>query len=231
LTTAIGQKADGHFYLVRARAREAAGDPKGAAADRAEGLAREPVDDAGWVARAETRVGTDPAAALADLDQALAMNPRSLTALTNKAHVLADRLGKPADAVAVLDAAVALYPEYGLARAERGVLRARLGDRDGALRDARAAVGAENSPAIRFQAACTFALTSRTYPGDRAEAINHLKAALDRGYGYDSLRTDHDLDPLRADPAFRQLLTAAVMIRPPTPDDRRGADTGSRTQP
>ena len=56
------------------------------------------------------RLGSDPAAALEDFDQALALQPPSLSALQNKAHVLAEHLGRNRDALAVLDRLVERCP-------------------------------------------------------------------------------------------------------------------------
>lgn len=168
--------------------------------DRAEGLRRDAADDSGWIARAVARVDAEPAAALADLDRALAANPRSLPALEGKAHVLSERFGRPAEAFAVLDWAVALYPDDGAARAARGVLRARLGG------DADAALAADDSSAVRYRAAGVFALAGR-----RDVAVALLAEALGRGYGADLLPADRDLDSLRGDPAFEHLLGAAAL--------------------
>ena len=49
-----------------------------------------------------------PRAALADYEAALKINPRYLTALQNKANVLAENLGRTQDAIAVLDRILAL---------------------------------------------------------------------------------------------------------------------------
>jgi serine/threonine protein kinase/Tfp pilus assembly protein PilF len=196
-------------YLIRARAREKAGDPAGAARDRAEGLRREPADEAGWVARGAARAASAPRDALADFDRALALNPHSLPALESKAHVLSERLGHTDEALRVLDDAVILDPEYGPARAARAVLLARLGRRDDALRGAREALAVDDSPATLYQVAGAYALTSRQNPDDRRQALELLTSALRQGFGYDLIATDRDLTPLQDDPQFRRLLEAA----------------------
>src|SRR5207245_1605920 len=78
-------------YFARADARERVGDRDGARHDREEGMRREPVDELSWVARGVARVkeGGDPEGALTDFDRALKLNPTSLPALLNKAHVYA----------------------------------------------------------------------------------------------------------------------------------------------
>jgi len=199
--------------LIRAQAREKAGDLPGAERDRADGLRGEPADEATWVARGVARVASSPQDALADFDRALDRNPRSLPALQNKAHVLAERLGRTEEAVSVLDEVVILYPEYGPGRAARGVLLARLGKREAALRDAGAALATDDSPALHYQVAGIYALTSRYNREDRTRAFPLLAGALRGGFGYDLMTTDHDLDPIRDDPQFQPLLEAARALR------------------
>jgi tetratricopeptide (TPR) repeat protein len=196
-------------YLIRAQAREKAGDRAGAEQDRAEALRSEPADEAGWVARGVARVAGAPGDALADFDRALALSPRSLPALENKAHVLAERLGRTEDALRVLDGAVTLHPEYGPARAARAVLLARLGRREAALQDAGEALAVDGSPATLYQVAGVYALTSRQHPDDRRRAFPLLATALRQGFGYDLIATDRDLTPLQDDPEFQRLLQAA----------------------
>src|SRR5262249_44792445 len=101
--------AHARVYFLRARAREKVGDREGAGQDRQAGLRREPNDEKSFIARGLARLPGDANGALADFDQALALNPRSLAALQNKAHVLA-KLGRNEAALGTLDGLVALYP-------------------------------------------------------------------------------------------------------------------------
>src|SRR5205085_1274043 len=146
------------------------GDKDGAAADRREGLEREPTDESCWTARGFARLGTDPAGALADFDKALDRNPTYRPALVDKAHVLAERLNRTADAVKVLDLAVRHYPEQPSLRAARAVYLARCGRRADAHKEAEEALQLSGDPATRYQVAGVYALTSKTNPEDRAEA-------------------------------------------------------------
>ncbi len=200
-------------YLMRAQARARAGDAAGAQQDQQTGLSLEPSDDLAWVARGATRIGSDARAALADFEQALQFNPRSLAALEGKAHVLAERLARTEEAVQVLDTAMLLYPEYAPARAARGTLLARLGQRDAALRDARAALKLDGSPALAFQVAGIYALVA-----DRGHALELLRGACKQGFGHDLLASDRDLDPLRDDPEFQALQRAVRALRQDTPN-------------
>jgi serine/threonine protein kinase/tetratricopeptide (TPR) repeat protein len=209
-------------YFIRAEVRRRAGDLRGERADCLEGLRREPCDEVSWVARGLARQGADPKGALADFDRALEVNPHYLPALEDRAAVLAERLGQTADAVASLDRAIRLAPQRGLPRAGRGVLLARLGRRDEALRDARDAERLDPRPEVLYQAAGIYALTSRTNPADCRDAFRLLAAALRQGYGFDLIENDPDLRPIQRQPEYRHLLEAARTLQS-RPDQGRTA--------
>src|SRR5262249_47944039 len=107
LTTALEKpNAPTRIYFMRARVRARAGDRAGADQDRAEGLRATPADEKSWIARGLARLANDAQGALADFEEALVLNPRSRSALQNKAHVLAEKLNRHDEAVATLDQAV-----------------------------------------------------------------------------------------------------------------------------
>jgi eukaryotic-like serine/threonine-protein kinase len=195
-------------YFMRARVREKAGDGDGARRDWEEGLRQEPADEKSWVARGMARLAKDPEAARADFEKALELNPRSLAALQNIAHVHA-RLDRTEEAVKVLNTAVRLHPDYLSARIDRGVLLARLGRREAAHKDAEEVLLRDNKPLTLYQAACVYALTSRTEATDRREAYRLLALALWKGYGLDRAEKDKDLEPVRNEPEFRKLVEGA----------------------
>ena len=196
-------------YFVRARVRAKLKDFQGVRQDMNEGLRREPTDEHDCVSRGVARVATDPHGALADFEQALLFNPRSRRALQNQANVLAEQLGQPAKAITVLDRLLAQYPDAELALAGRGVLHARLGQREAAHRDAQAALARSRSPAVLYQVAGIYGLTSRQQPNDSRDALRFLTTALRQGYGFEHLEKDRDLDPLRDREEFRRWLEAA----------------------
>jgi serine/threonine protein kinase/tetratricopeptide (TPR) repeat protein len=204
--------------LLRSRVHNLAGNREAAVRDRAQGLHLIPTDEAGWLARGFAHLADDPAAALQDFDAALKLNPASLAALQNKAHVLAETLGQSQKAIQVLDQAVRLYPDHAPAWAGRGVLHARLGQRDAALRDAREGLARDTEPATLFQVGCIYALTAREQPEDLLEARRLVLSALRRGYGWDLVERDPDLERLRQDADFRQLLEG---LRPPAGGARK----------
>jgi serine/threonine protein kinase/tetratricopeptide (TPR) repeat protein len=199
--------------FLRAWLREAAGDAAGATADREEGMRREPADEHGWLARGSARMRTDPAGAAADFEAALRLNPRSLPALQNRAHVLG-RLGRNAESAAVLDRAVELYPDHAPARAGRGVMNARLGRWAAAEEDAREALRRGDDPAVVYQAAGIYALLAGHDPRHKVEAVRLLAAALRVGYGFEHIEADRELDPIRSDAEFRKVVEGARSLRP-----------------
>ena len=92
--------------------------------------------------------------------------------------------------------------------------------------------GCDASPPRLYQVACIYALTSKQQPDDRLQAFQLLSSALRKGYGFQYLEIDTDLDPLRPLPEFRRLTDAARRLGPSRQhrknlDSRRGrADPG-----
>jgi tetratricopeptide (TPR) repeat protein len=196
---------------MRARVYDKAGNPEAARRDLEEGLRQEPADEKSWLARGMARLAKDPEGALADFNKALEINPRSLPALQNVAHVLS-KLDRNEEAVRILDKTVRIHPDHVPARIGRGVLLARLGKRELAHQDANEVLPRDGKGATLYQAACIWALTSRREPADRGEACRLLGLALRKGYGLDQLDKDRDLEPIRQEPEFRRLAEGARAI-------------------
>lgn len=199
--------------LLRARLRSLLGDQEGAQADERLGLSTLPADEESWVARGVVRLATDPAAALADCDQALKLNPQSLSALRNKAHILGERLGRTNEALAVLDRAVQLHPDHAPFHAGRGVLLARLGKRAEAHREAEETAQRDSGAQLTFLRASIFALTARQEPSDLPEALRLLALAWCQGYGLEQFSRDSDFDGLRSHPDCVKLWDAARILQ------------------
>jgi tetratricopeptide (TPR) repeat protein len=194
---------------MRSNLKKLLGDPEGAKQDLAEGLKEVPTNEEGWVARGIVLLEQAPEQALADFNKALELNPRSLPALQDKAHVLAKYLKRTEEAIGVLDKTVDLYPEDVRPLAGRGVLLARLGKRQAALRDAEAARVLDHSPPNLYQIAGIYALTSKQNPDDRQEAFRLLAFALRKGFGLSLLEEDRDLDSIRGLSEFGRLVKEA----------------------
>jgi serine/threonine protein kinase/Tfp pilus assembly protein PilF len=209
LTTALELGAPyTRIYFMRSRAHQRAGNSRAARRDWEEGLRQKPADEKSWIARGMARLAKDPHGALGDFQQALKLNPRSLAAMQNVAHVFS-KLDRKEKAVEMLDKLVRLHPDYVPARVGRGVLLARLGKRRLAHKDASEGLLRDGGATTLYQAACIYALTSLKEPADRSEAYRFLAAALWKGYGLKLLETDRDLEPIRREPEFRRLAEGA----------------------
>ena len=207
--------APARVYFKRATAKFMKKDFNGAKADREAGFKILPADELSWVARAENRMGDDPKGALADVEEALKLNPWSMFALQLKAAILSGGLNRDADAIAVLDRAVELHPDHAPVRAGRGVLLARAGKREAALRDAADALRRDTHAPNLYQVGCIYALTAKTHPDDKREALHLLWDGLKTGFALDIVDTDTDLDALRNDQNFKDLVKDAKAMNAP----------------
>jgi serine/threonine protein kinase/Tfp pilus assembly protein PilF len=213
--------------FIRAMAHDRLGDRKGADRDRDEGLKRRPTDELSWIVRGLARLKHDPNGALSDFNAALAINPRSRSALENKALVLAEFLGQPEEAIRVYTTTLAYHPDDAKAVGPRGVYHARLGRRERAMADARTALAlaaeaasAQDQAFTTYQVAGIYALTSRQQPEDCREAIRLLATALRKDATWlRFLPSDPDFDTIRDRPEFRDLLRAMAVL------DQREAPT------
>lgn len=195
-------------YLLRARVRERIGDATGAKEDLSLGLSAEPTDEAGWVARGVARLPDDPEGAQDDFRESLRRFPTSTLALKNLVHVNADRLQRNDDALAALDAWLALEPKNPSALVGRAVLHAREGRREDCLRDLKA-LGDTADPLIAFQSACALSLTADNRNSDMQQALDHLSDALVRDPTLVArAATDPDLEALRVTNSYRELVAA-----------------------
>ena len=214
LTLAVERgRTESLVYLLRSQAWQQLGEEERARRDRQTGLKREPVSLEGWIQRATVRRSEDPDGALADLNEALRLDPQSRQALQNKAHVLGDRLGRPAEAIETLDTLLASHPRDVTALMGRAVLNARLGRRDAALSDARVALSYEVSGDVYYRAACVFAQLSQGTGDEAEEAVKLLGEAAKRDiqWAAAALRSP-ELLPIAQRPDFRRLIAAAVIL-------------------
>jgi serine/threonine protein kinase/Tfp pilus assembly protein PilF len=179
---------------------------RGAEAERlfGDGLALRPADPVLRIARAMTRVRTDPGAAREDFLDVLRQDPRH--AMAHYGMALLTRAADPPGAIRHLDAAIAVDPHLIDAVQLRALVRARLGDR-AALDDVDRLIESP-TPGRLYNAACAVAL----YAGKTGDARQHphalelLTRALRAGFPADVAAADPDLKPLQALPEFRRLL-------------------------
>ena len=217
----------------RARVRRLLDDHAGAAADHAAGLRSTPKTPRGWTSRGFALAGL-PApggwlgrevglirarAALADLEEALRLDPDFADAVQNKAHLLSERLGRPDQALATLDRFLANYPEQIGHRAGRAVLLARAGKDQAAAADAEAVVAAADplhDAFALYQVAGAYALMSERDPGHRQTALDLLARAMRMNPALVEITDiDPELKPLAGDIQFEQLKRAAAVLARP----------------
>ncbi len=205
---------DPRLYFVRAVARRRSGDTAGADADLAEGLRREPIDVTGWNVRAVHRLNIgDYSGALADLDHALSIDPRSYSALQDRARVLARHLGRTEEALETLDRLIASYPDFADAWSDRALLLARLDRREDALKSAQAALDLDPTPRRQWQAAAARVLTAHGDPTDRNAAVQLLTSALTRAPDLVTpIAADADLTSLHDHPGYSRALSSARAV-------------------
>jgi tetratricopeptide (TPR) repeat protein len=211
LAAALGRGAPAAFaHFVRARVRDRLGDRAGAEADRkaVAGAALKTEED--FAARGWSRMEADPEGAAGDFRKALELNPRSLVALQNLAHLYAEKLKDNDKALAVIDRVVKAYPEYAPGAAGRAVLLARMGRRAEAHADVERARLLSDDAEILYQAACVYSLTSKEDEKDLPRAVKLLRESLRKGYAnLRRMATDPDLEPLRATGEFQEIRRAA----------------------
>ena len=196
--------------LVRGQERSKQGDIEGGRRDIEQSLKLPLSDEMGWINRGFFLLKRgENTKALDHFDQALRINPRSHSALINKAHILSEQLGRNQEAVALLDQVLRFVPESTLVQANRAVLKARLGQDDDARFDAEAALSRRPTSDIIYRVANTYALTSRHQPDDRHEAFRNLRSALSHGDGLDRVDDDPDFASLRDDPDFLRIVERA----------------------
>ncbi|MFT3882443.1 MAG: serine/threonine-protein kinase [Gemmatales bacterium] len=200
-------------YFMRSSVRSRLNDKPGAEQDRQEGLKLTPTDELSWVARSEVRERTDAKAALDDIEEALKLNPLSLYALQQKAHLLEERLGRKDEALQILNRAVELYPDHVPTLAGRGVNLARRGKRDEALKDAENALRRDSKAPNLYQVACIYALTSKIESNDRIKCFSLLWGALRTGFGLDIVDTDPDLSVVRKEAEFQRIVADAKRLQ------------------
>jgi serine/threonine protein kinase/Flp pilus assembly protein TadD len=142
--------------------------------------------------------------------------PDQPQALHGQAMVLENQ-DRPEEAVQLYTRALQADPGLLEAQRRRGIVLARLGRFDEAERDINWCLEREKSGPVYYAAACVSALLAEawTRQGGKTSAeveaatnqgLTYLQWALANGYGRDTAATDRDLEGIRKDPRFEQLL-------------------------
>ena len=200
-------------HFIRAYVRDARGDKAGAISDRAATKDTALKTEGDYLVRGWCRLEDDPKGALADFRKAAELNPRSLGALQNQAHVLADKLNDTEGALVVATKVADMYPEFAPARSGRAVVLARLGRRDEAHKEIELARQISADAEITYQAASVYSLTSVTHAADRLKALELLRQAIREGYGdLCAMEKDGDMKPLHAVREYQEIMQAAKSL-------------------
>jgi serine/threonine protein kinase/Tfp pilus assembly protein PilF len=197
--------------LLKAQCLDALQLPERAQKLRTSAAGLQPKEESEFLTRAFSKMAAnDPNGALGDLNEALKLNPYSLSGLQNKAHVLAEMLGRLDEALKVMDQVVEKHRDFSEGRAGRAVLLARLGKRDLAHEEIQRALVMGGDATIIYQAACVYSITSGQQAEDLGRAMSFLREALRNNFrDFAVIDTDHDIDALRKHSEFKAVLKAA----------------------
>lgn len=166
--------------ILRSRSRLQLKDQDGANQDRNNAIKATPINATEWVMRGNERLDSDLDGAVADFKQAISLDPANFEAFQNLAHVYSDRKPDLKLAQQYLSQAIESRPSDTIAIVSRGVLHARAGDRNEALRDAADAEQKSTAALIHYQIACIHSLLLKpdSDPESEAAIAKHLSKAL-----------------------------------------------------
>ena len=216
-------KTDGapaRAWFLRANIREVMGDAAGAKKDRDHGMGMPVRDAEGYVGRGVARMKTEPVEALRDFEAAAKLNPHAIAPLQNMGYLEGEVFKRPEKAVEMIDRLLDRHPDYLPALCSKGVYLARLGKTAEAAAAADRALKLSDTPFAWYRAACVYALLAKTKPEHTATATALVAKSLQAGYGHQYLPRDADLDPIRNNPEFSQLLDysrlLSTLMNPPS---------------
>jgi serine/threonine protein kinase/Tfp pilus assembly protein PilF len=196
----------GAAWAARAAAHAGQSDYDAARADFERALGNNPGDESILLSRGFALARHDPDTALADFDRVLRRDPRQPRAHYGRSLALSERTGREHEAIEAAQQAIAADPDLIAARCGLAVLYARVGDPERAVAEAETALRQQPCGPVCYSAACVYALVSRHKPRHVDRALDLLEKALELGYGWDSLKSDDDLEALRSQPRFIALL-------------------------
>ena len=213
-TRAIDSGAlDASTYFLRSRVHRQLGQIEQAGTDLQSAMQTPPMSALDWTQRSLVTRLADPEAALEELNRALEINPRSKKALQNKAALLS-LLERNEAAIEVLTQMIKLPNAPSAVYRARGLLRAKLGDRTGALADARVGMDPSHAPTSHYQLARIYATTSQSFDDhDMRLAAGHLEQALKAAPNIaELLDADPDLRAVLDLPEVRSMLLTAKSL-------------------
>jgi serine/threonine protein kinase/lipoprotein NlpI len=155
-----------------------------------------------------------PAEARAAFEEVLHHNPEHSQALYGLGMLL-EQAGKLVEALPYYHRALEASPGFVAPRRARAVVLARLGERTAAMREINDCLARDPQSGVTiYAAACVAALLARkASPGEVRQATEQSLRLLDEAfrqhYGQDRAAQDDDLEAIRHDPRFQELLQKA----------------------
>lgn len=207
------EAAESRMWILLSEVRHTLNDRAGGDQALERGLGMVPKDEQNWLARgmAFLRKG-DVELAVADFQNGLACNPRSVDARKNLAHVWSDHEDQLDKAIQIMTEAVSIQPSNVELRASRAVLLARAGQSEEARGEIAKALRDDRSVPTLVRAGCVYALT-KTDEHDAKLAVQYVRnaVALDPRWARMVAR-DQDLISVRQLDAFQETLQAAMTL-------------------
>ena len=181
----------------------------------------EPQDANDWVARGVSQLAESPEKAFDDFEAARRIDPWNHSALQNSAHVLAERLQRPKQAIERLNQLAELRSKDASPVAARGIVFARMGNVEPAMRDARTAETRKPSAMVELQIAGVYALVA-DQSTDSAKLSNDAILEMALAWVARALRSDpslaniaandSDLANLRDNAQFKRLILSGKLL-------------------
>ena len=203
------------ILMVRASIAQALDDKEAVEQLNAELLASAPADAVGWVHRGRLNVALDAAAAISDFETALRLVPNYRAALQNLAAMYAEVLKQPQPAHELLEAWIAAYPQDPVPHASRAVLFARDGKVEQSLQEIEESERLGKTTESLYYLASAFSLASQQQPELADRGVEAMRLCLNKDHDsawFDRAIRDPDLIPLRSNPKFGKLFSAAKLM-------------------
>ncbi len=191
--------------LARAHLNQLAGNKDAASRDRDLGMAGHPAEYRDYMALGFARMKSEPQQALADFEAAERLAPNMIEPLQDQAYIEGKLLKHPERAIAILQRLLKRNPDFHEGRDALAVYLARTGQSERALEIVAKMLAGEPSQNARYQAGCVYALLAKQEPKYALPAVKQIALALEKGFGFDYLPIDGDLDPIRQQPDFKIL--------------------------
>jgi eukaryotic-like serine/threonine-protein kinase len=210
---ALEGRDDAALHASRGVALEALGQTRAAEAAFARARERDPNHVNSLLAYGFAISSRCPEDAQRAFVRVLEQQPRNPRAWYGRAMLLARQDRGSPGALTCFSLALQADPGFVAARCGRANVLAHRREWELARQDIEWCLGTNPSGSTRYAGACVYALMARGYGGELAQklvdrALQLLQQAFEHGYGKDRASKDSDLDGIRTDPRFQDLMTA-----------------------